>query len=219
MENRDANQCEPIIPQPSAGISSPQESAPDGSVPRGGVLPAVALLVAIVLSGVLLPVAGYAAGSKTVAGRVLLAPVVIGSMALSLFSILLGISRKANNLLPAKYINNWMHSSQSVPFEMSMAGIALLASFVAWGWEFHHLLSTDHQVFSEKPEAALYWSERLLPVWIPLLTGMSAMLVCQVSLWTIGNNAAPINDPAKESGGNGPEPPPRPKPEDGGFKL
>jgi len=187
MENRSANQIEQVATQRTARVASQQQSQAVESAKGGGwMLPAMALLVAIVLAAVLMPLASSATGTESVAGRVLVTPVVIGSIALSLFSVLQGISRIANGPLLSKSARNWLQSSQSVPFETAVAGLALLASFAAWGWVFRDLLSADHRVFSERPDAAIYWSERLVPVWIPLLAGMFAMLMNQVSLYVNG---------------------------------
>ena len=187
MENRSANQIEQVATQRTARVASQQQSQAVEPAKGGGwLLPAMALVIAIVLAAVLMPLASSATGTESVAGRVLVTPVVIGSIALSLFSVLQGISRIANGPLLSKSARNWLQSSQSVPFETAVAGLALLASFAAWGWVFRDLLAADHQVFSERPEAAIYWSERLVPVWIPLLAGMFAMLMNQVSLYVNG---------------------------------
>jgi hypothetical protein len=164
------------------------EKRPTVELAKGGVwqLPAIALMIAMVFTVVLLPLGALATGSGSVTGRVLVTPLVIGSIALSLFSVLQGISRIANGPIMAKSAGSWLQSPQSVPFETAVAGLALLVSFATWGWVFRDLLAADHRVFSERPEAAIYWSNRLLPVWIPLLAGMFAMLVNQVSLWSNG---------------------------------
>lgn len=187
MDNRAVNGNNTLATQGTAGATSQQQSPPVETVKSGGwQLPAMALLVAIILASVALPIAGSATGAGSVAGRVLVTPLVIGSIALSLFSVLQGISRIANGPILAKSAGNWLQSPQSVPFETAVAGLALLVSFATWGWVFRDLLAADHRVFSERPEAAIYWSNRLLPVWIPLLAGMFAMLVNQVSLWSNG---------------------------------
>ena len=187
MDNRAVNGNNTLATQGTAGATSQQQSPPVETVKSGGwQLPAMALLVAIILASVALPIAGSATGAGSVAGRVLVTPLVIGSIALSLFSVLQGISRIANGPILAKSAGNWLQSPQSVPFETAVAGLALLVSFATWGWVFRDLLAADHRVFSERPEAAIYWSNRLLPVWFPLLAGMFAMLVNQVSLWSNG---------------------------------
>ena len=191
-DNEETHPVNPPIPIP------PGPKPP----PKGGIwqLPAIALLVAIIFTVVLLPLGALATGSGSVTGRVLVTPLVIVSIALSLFSVLQGISRMANGPILAKFAGNWLQSPQSVPFETAVAGIALLVSFATWGWVFRDLLAADHRVFSERPEAAIYWSNRLLPVWIPLLAGMFAMLVNQVSLWSNGvvvkkDDGSPIISP------------------------